>query len=217
MLERAVSYPFDSDNAVSQHIIGGFLWFFSFLIIPQFLMMGYHMEALKRVSNGDTTPPSFTNWSAYLIDGLKFTVVSIGYIILPVVFMAIAMSPVAFSDTASPVLTAVLAAIAVLVYFFGAALVPGAVTHLANTGSLKSAFDVRELKTLWLSREYIVASILYSIATFLVFTAFAFLAVITFGVIYVLYPFLVFYVWMVGMYVFGDVYNTVYTNQSTLY
>ena len=74
-------------------IILGILCLFSFLLIPAFLITGYNYrvinQAVHGVINGKDPLPDFDDLISMFVDGVKFVIVEIVYLILPAIIFLI--------------------------------------------------------------------------------------------------------------------------------
>lgn len=220
MLEDGISFPLKGDNVIAQHIIGGMLWLFSWLLFPAVLVVGYYMDTMRAVINGSDTPPSFGDWGAYTRDGIFAILITLAYFFIP---MAVLIGVVIFtggigfalgSETGSVALLALGGLISVLLYFFAAYFLAGAIVHTVHKGTPSAAFAVSELKQLWLSKTYFIATIVYFIGGFAATVAFTILSTFTFGIGALLYPFFMFYYYQFGAYVFAKAYRDVYDTHT---
>ncbi len=124
----------------------GVLYFLSFFIIPIFLVAGYQYRVIGAGINGmiggDDKLPSFDNITGMFVDGIKYILVQIGYLIVPGVVFVISMMLSVYSDAAS-ILAFVVGIILFIIselYMFIA--IPN---MIANDGSLKAAFKFKRL------------------------------------------------------------------------
>lgn len=216
MLEDGLSYPFNSDNTIAQHLIGGVLWVFSFLLIPAFLVAGYYMDAMRSVINGDDAPPSFGEWGRYMRDGVFAVLVVLAYSLIPVlVFAAFVVFSGIFGGATGNEELSVFFIIAVVLpmtvlYFLATYFLPGAIAHVVNKESPVAAFSFGELKKLWFSKTYLIATLIYIIGGFIITIGFWIVGLVTFGLAFLLYPFFLHYYYLFGVYVFAEAYRDVY-------
>lgn len=214
MLEDGLSYPNNGENPVAQYIIGGALWFFTFFVIPLFLITGYHLATLREVINGSDTPPSFDDWGTYAVDSVKYVVVYLAYTIVPFILIGIA-SYFAMIHTSGPGLVGTLLLLVTLVVALGIMYtLPGVTAEYAASQSIASAFDIPKLTTLWASTDYLFASIIAIFAGIAITVVFSIIGMITFGIGYLLYPFVYFYYFQFCAYVYGKAYRETYHTAS---
>ena len=133
-------------------VILGIFAFFSFLLLPIFIITGYNYRvintAVHGIINGRDPLPGFDDLIAMFVDGIKVVIVQIGYLIIPVIifliFAFIAGSLSGVSATAvmiiGSLLTFVVGIVACLMSQMG-------MCHMAyNEGAFTKAFDLREIK-----------------------------------------------------------------------
>jgi hypothetical protein len=80
----AVKYPISDWKKL---LTLGILLLLGFVIIPAFLALGYVFRVLKATIAGFNELPEFDEWGEMLIDGLKVFVVTIAYMIIPLIIM----------------------------------------------------------------------------------------------------------------------------------
>lgn len=82
-LGRAARYLFDDrDEAVTTVVIGGLLTFFSFLVVPQVVVLGYVVRVLRAVED-DERAPTFDRVRALLRDGVYAYVIWLAWMLVP--------------------------------------------------------------------------------------------------------------------------------------
>lgn len=86
------SFEFAS-RKVTILLILGVLSLFSILIIPLIFVYGYGYRVIKMSTqsmiNGEDEPPEFGEYKKMFIDGLKYIVVYLAYLIIPIIIIAI--------------------------------------------------------------------------------------------------------------------------------
>jgi hypothetical protein len=165
-IESAVNYPREGEEAWKTVAIGAVLSLLSFLLVPAVLVAGYLLRVL-RASLNDEPVPVFEEWGDMLVEGAKTVAVIIVYTIIPGVILTVsgvALAGAALGDGAGSV---VLALGALLGFLIGGALLlvlvyvlPVALSSLASTDRIGSAFAVGEMRPTLFSREYAVAWLL---------------------------------------------------------
>lgn len=126
----------------------GLLSFFSFLIVPLFLFLGYQYRvvtvAVNGMINGDDKLPEFDKYSSMFVDGVKVFLVGLVYLAVPLIIgLAVIFLGMYFNNVGLTVLGIILAIVLVIIGFLASFIaVPNMV---ANNGSLKKAFSFREL------------------------------------------------------------------------
>lgn len=83
MFEKAISYPVSGEKAIGALVIGSLLTLLSVLILPGLLVFGYLVRVLRQDATDGAEVPGYDEWGALLVDGLKATLVTIGYFIVP--------------------------------------------------------------------------------------------------------------------------------------
>ena len=130
-----------ASRKVSILLILGVLSFLNFLIIPLILFYGYNYKVIKlstqSMINVNDVPPEFGDIKVMFINGLKFIVVTLVYMIIPIILFALGVT---YNSRILSVFGLILTLICVAFSFL-------AIPHMAeNNDSLKSAFAIGELK-----------------------------------------------------------------------
>jgi hypothetical protein len=163
-IEDAITYPMESDDWVVTVLIGGAMLLFSFLIIPAFIAYGYVVRALQSNLRGEPEPPTFGDWGGLIVDGLKFAVIGLIYLLIPlaVMFLTVgtAVTAAVTGGDAGAAAGAGTLILGVLVSFvlslvFGYFAVVG-VVNFAHEDSFGAAFDVGTIKDVGLSGDFAV-------------------------------------------------------------
>lgn len=219
MLEDSLTYPTKGDSGIARILIGGGLLLFSFLIVPLFAVMGYFVQTLVGASRGETEPPAFEDWGALIVDGLKAFVVSIAYSLVPLVLFVVLMLVIGFGAPAggdsagTGALFAGVGILMMLLYLVVALVInyvlPAAITNFAREGSIGAAFDFEALKPVLTSGSYVKAVLLMFGVALVVGVAFSIFAMITLGLGYIAAPFVYFYIYLAGAYMFGTAFGDV--------
>lgn len=215
MLEDGLSYPLYGDSALGRIIIGGLLGFGSFLIIPAFALMGYLVWVLGGAARGEKEPPAFDDWGEMIVDGLKATVVTLVYGVIPFVLVFVSIFVIAGggatgSEAGMGILGSIgllgilVSVVAMFVLYY---LIPAALTNMALEGAIGSAFDFGTIKQVVLSVEYLVAWLIPFILAFIANIITAVLAVTIIGLVAI--PFLQFYIQVAAFYMFGAAFGKV--------
>lgn len=214
MLEEAISYPTKGDGGIARLIIGGTLTFFSIFLIPAFFVAGYMMRTMKAASRNEEEPPEFTDWGAMFVDGVKGAVVAIAYSLIPIVVMAVMFIVIGLGSSNDSV--GVLGGIGIVGLLVSLVLalvvqymLPAAFTNLARTGSIGAAFDFDTLGPVLKSKEYITAVLLTFFIAIAGGVVFGIVALVTFGIGYLLLPFFYFWLYLAGSYMFGAAFGKV--------
>ncbi|GGI98525.1 hypothetical protein GCM10008995_05490 [Halobellus salinus] len=212
MLSDALRYPLEGDSWIRTILIGGLLTILSVLILPWFFLQGYYVRVLHGVTNDDPAPPTFTDWVALLVDGVKLFVLNIlvAVVILAVqIAVGIAMgtgpgltgSPPATNPGATGGMPGQIGAVGLLV-FLGAVLVisyvvPAMLANFGREQSLTAAFDASTVLSGALSREYLIAWVLAVAVGLVLGFVGGLLSLLVVGI------FGLFYVQLVTYYLFG--------------
>lgn len=162
----------DRDDWIVTVLIGGVLTFLGFLIVPMFLVYGYVVRALRATIEGESQPPAFDDWGTLLVDGLKVWLVSVIYMLVPIVVGLVTVGGAMLAmATGDPVgagagmvgMFAGMALTFVLALVFGYVAV-AAVVNFAHEGRLGAAFDFGRLRGVVFHRDYAVAWLLSILA-----------------------------------------------------
>ena len=88
MLSDSLDYLRTGEGWERTVLIGGLLAFFSFLLVPGFLVMGYLLRVVRATMHGEAAdPPVFDDWAAMGVDGLKAFLISLVYGFVPGVIL----------------------------------------------------------------------------------------------------------------------------------
>ena len=133
-------------------VILGVMCFFSFLLLPIFLITGYNYRVIENavhgIINGRDPLPGFEDLIDMFVDGIKVVIVQIAYLLVPcIVFIIFALIASQLADFASVaimvigcLITFVLVVIACLMNQMG-------ICHMAyNEGAFTKAFAISEIK-----------------------------------------------------------------------
>lgn len=132
----------------------GVMMFFSFLILPIFLVFGYYYRVLDTAThgmiNGDDKLPKFDDLTSMFVDGLKVFLVKFIYLLIPsIIFLASLIIGGEISGFNNNIGSGIMFVgviisiiLAILFYFLSIMAVSNMV---ANNGSIKDAFDYRSI------------------------------------------------------------------------
>jgi hypothetical protein len=218
MLSDALSFPRRGDDWLSTLLVGGVLTLLGVFVLPAFVVQGYLVRVLDHAARRERTPPSFTQWGALFVDGLKLTVVNVVYSLFVLVPLAVALGAVVVLVPSGPmeagpgttpmppsaggggpgllVFVAFLAAVGLFVLVV-TYLLPAALANFAIEGRLRAAFDVRTVLAGAFTSDYAVAwllAVVVGIAGGLVGSV---LAIVVVGI------FVLFYVQVASYYLVG--------------
>ncbi|EMA00950.1 Protein of unknown function [Haloarcula vallismortis] len=224
-LEDTLRYPMEDDDWTTTVLIGGVLSLLSFLVVPVILVYGYLVQAIGERADGATQPPAFEDWGELLVDGLKAWLISIVYMLVPLVVFGVTVGGSLFAMAtgtragAGAGLAGLFGGLAisfVLSLVFGY-VATAAIIHFACTGDFGAGFDFGTLRTLVLSPEY-ATPWLVSIALFIAVNVVVnLLNVIPFLgslLAVVLSPFATFYVLVVATDLWAGGYNAALDEQD---
>ncbi|WP_324758109.1 DUF4013 domain-containing protein [Haloarcula montana] len=164
MFTEALTYPRESDDVLKTTVIGGVLLLFSFLLVPLFVAVGYLLNVLRSVMDGDEEPPVFEDWGALAVDGLKASVIGFVYSLVPALIAVVAVLGGVMSlglgngGAGSGLVASLIALVAALaiaaVSLAIAYVLPAAIVAYVRTDSMSAAFSVPEIRRLAFSRTY---------------------------------------------------------------
>lgn len=216
MFGEALKFPVSGDSALKNHLIGGVLAIFGFLLFPIFFVQGYLVRVVRVAVEGGDEPPAFDDWGDLFVDGLKLFVVTLGYVIVPTILLFVAIF--AFVGTAAvssgapgevnpgalagaSIVGVLLLLVAMLLFLVVSYLLPAAVANFARHDDIGKAFEFGTVLDAAFSADYFVA-ILFAILLGLIIGVVTFiLSVIIVGLILV--PFISFYSQVATYYLFG--------------
>lgn len=180
-------------------IIGGVLSFFSFLLLPVFILTGYWVRVLEKTGAGDEEPPEFTEWGDLFVKGVVGTVIGLAYAIVPtvlytvVVFGLVGVGAGIGGDGGGLIagigLMTMFAIIPLMLLIYY--IVPAGLTNYAREGSIEAAFDIGAIKPVLLSGEYLMATLFPMAVAVVLMIVNSILAATVIGM--VLVPFVGFY------------------------
>lgn len=173
MLEDALRYPIEGDDALTTIAIGGILELFGFLIVPVLFVYGYLVRVIRTVSAGDDEmPPAFEAWEELLVDGLKASLVALVYTAVPSLVLTIALAPIFLIGSVSVngggggsaivsgiilLFVFVVGIVALLLLLAAVYIVPAAVAAFAQTDRLGAAVSIGELRRIGGSGQFAIA------------------------------------------------------------
>ncbi|MFC6973525.1 DUF4013 domain-containing protein [Halomicroarcula sp. GCM10025709] len=164
MFTEALNYPRESDDVLKTVLIGGLLLFFSFLLVPLFVVVGYVLRVLRSVMDGDEELPVFDEWGELAIDGLKASIIGFVYSLVPTLIAIVAVFGGILSlglgngSAGSGLVASLIALVAtlaiVVVSLAIAYVLPAALVAYARTDSMSAAFSLGEIRRMAFSRTY---------------------------------------------------------------
>ena len=133
-------------------LILGVLSFFHILIIPAVFFYGYNYRVVKlstqSMINEDVAPPNFDDFKQMFIDGLKFIIVVLCYLIVPIIIIAAAV----YGGSLNMILLVIGIILLFIARLFSYLAIP---CMAANDDSLKSAFALSEINKIMASIGYV--------------------------------------------------------------
>lgn len=181
-LDFAIGYP--KRNGWTATIISTAMVFLSFLIVPFFILVGYGFRVARAAALGRPNPPEYDDWGGLIVDGLRFTVVSVVFTVAVylVIFVGLAVAGAADS--------AILVLFLIPLYFAVVYALPAFQTAFVGSNSITGAFtDGRAISLL--QSGYYAKSFLMYIALNIVLSIVATFALITIVGFFVVYAYMV--------------------------
>lgn len=212
-IESAFRYPLRGRDGIERVFIGGLMSYAFFLVVPIFVLLGYLVRVLERSAQGNPEPPEFTDFGTMIIDGLKLTVVSIVYAMIPMFLILVSvvlMGSGQDAGTAGGILSGMgvigllVSLLATVVLYY---VLPAALTNMAVDGGVGAAFDIDTIKRVVLSGDYLIAWLIPFGLGILVNILVGILWFTFIGLIIV--PFIQFYVQVVTFRLFGAAFGEV--------
>ncbi|MBP2250631.1 hypothetical protein J2754_000940 [Halarchaeum solikamskense] len=192
MLEDALKYPLRGEESTTTLLIGGglaiaaliitglgvllsflFVGFLAlpFALVPGVLVQGYLVDVMRHRLRGDPNPPTFEDWAALFVDGLKMLLVGVVYaipVVVGVVFFAVVAAVLAYatqvsSDAGSFLGLAFTAFVFLALLVYGALVgyvYPAAVANWIREDDVMAAFSITALKEATLNTTYLVGWLL---------------------------------------------------------
>ncbi|MBC7118021.1 MAG: DUF4013 domain-containing protein [Methanobacteriaceae archaeon] len=156
IISDAIKYPASDWKKL---IKLGVFYLLGFLIIPLFFAIGYVFRALKATIAGFDELPDFDEWGGMFVDGLKVFVVSLVYLIIPLIIIGVGVftglsSAGAFTPYGNVIvtdLTLLQAGLGIIIIGIIVAIIFGpllfiAIAHMAyNDSEFRAAFRFREI------------------------------------------------------------------------
>jgi hypothetical protein len=174
ILSDSFRYPLTN---LKRYIILGILLFFSFLIIPGILANGYMLRIIKHSFKDSNDFPPFNEWLSLFEDGIKYLIVNIVYLSIPLfvtIFISIiivSMAPISDFNTFFNTFVSVLIIIGLIIltipYFLSLIALP----HIVKKNKLGSLFEIKNLLNVirrigWI--KYLAAVVLLTLFSILV-------------------------------------------------
>jgi hypothetical protein len=153
ILSESFGYP---SKSLKRVLVLGISVLFSILIIPFFIMLGYTLRVMRKSIEGETEPPAFDELGAMIVDGLKYLVAMIGYLLIPGIVMGIGITSAIASIPSYDMIGGNASIIALLtgsgLFLLGfllmlviSVIATIGVANMAHTGKLGAAFRFGEI------------------------------------------------------------------------
>ncbi|MGM0399533.1 MAG: DUF4013 domain-containing protein [Halobacteriota archaeon] len=164
-IQRSITSPMEGENWLKTILIGGVLAFLGVLIVPLLLVYGYVVRVIRGTLSEATEPPTFDDWGDLLVDGVKAWIISLVYMLVPLLVAGFAVggSMVSFATGTEAGAAAgagglwlgfSLSALLALVFGYLAVI---AIVNFAREGAFGAGFDVDVIRTVAVDREYAIA------------------------------------------------------------
>ena len=133
-------------------VILGVICFFSFLLLPAFLITGYNYRvintAVHGVINGRDPLPDFEDLISMFVDGVKFVIVQILYLLVPaIIFLIFALVAGQTNGVAASAIMIIGCIITFVAFVVAELMAQMGICHMAyNEGAFSKAFAIREIK-----------------------------------------------------------------------
>ena len=133
-------------------IILGVICLFSFLLLPAFLITGYNYRVINNavhgVINGRDPLPGFDDLIGMFVDGVKYVIVQILYLLVPcIIFLIFAIIASQVTGVASSAIMIIGCIITFVAFVVAELMIQMGLCHMAyNDGAFSKAFAVGEIK-----------------------------------------------------------------------
>lgn len=233
MLEDALTYPLEGDDAVERLLVGsGLLLLANVLNLAGVLLLvvlvgvllfplaflvslpvaGYLVAVLRTTAQGAAEPPAFGDWGRLFVDGLKATLVVLAYSFVPsVLFLAVAASLFGLGAVTGDVAGGVASGVGLLVlllafpvYLLVAYVTPAALTNFAVEDDLGAAFAFGTVAGVVTDGDYVVAAVVAVVVSLVAGFVATLLNFVLVGIL--VSPFIYFYVYVVSARLFAGAY-----------
>lgn len=142
---EAFNYTRDFSKDVGRLIILAIL---SIIPVVNFVVLGYACNVIKQTPTSNT-PPKFEGFLKMWIDGLKIVIVSIVYMIIPLIIMVVAgLTPTVFTvyqSILSFIFSSVLFLVGLALAFIFSIVMSIGIVHMVKTDNFSKAFAVSEI------------------------------------------------------------------------
>lgn len=133
-------------------VILGVICLFSFLLLPAFLITGYNYRVINNavhgIINGRDPLPDFDDLIGMFVDGVKFVIVQILYLLVPcIIFLIFAVIAGQATGVASSAIMIIGCIITFVAFVVAELMINMGLCHMAyNDGAFTKAFAVGEIK-----------------------------------------------------------------------
>ena len=195
---RGLKFPLEDLDWGKKVLIGGVL---NTVPILNFISLGYALETMKMVMEKDYALPDWEDFGAKFMIGLKAVVINIVYMIIPIVIIIISMVVGLFFGKESIAMIGL--SVGILLAVVIGVMLPMAIANYVAKGSMKVAFNFREITKRIMSVfvEYVVYYII--IIILMVVGLFLFIVPVIGWILGAIY---MFYILLVSAYYFGILY-----------
>lgn len=165
IFEDAIRYPYDDGDGLRALAIGSLLTLLGVLVIPTVLVGGYAIRVIRAVVADEPSPPAWTEWGELFVDGLRVTIVSLVYFVVPSILFVGSVGVAVLPFVTNPgngaaavgVVAAAIAVISLPLFLAAAYVLPAALVGIAVTGRLGTAFAFGRIWTVVTTGDYAVA------------------------------------------------------------
>jgi uncharacterized membrane protein YdjX (TVP38/TMEM64 family) len=196
---RGLKFPLEDLDWGKKILIGGVL---NTVPILNFISFGYALETMKMVMDKDYALPDWDEFGAKFMMGLKAVIISIIYMIIPIVIMTISVIIGLFFGKESIAMIGL--SVATLLAVVIGVMLPMAIASYVAKDSMKVAFNFTEIikRIMSVFVEYVI----YYIVIVILMAIGSFLFVIP-VIGWILGAICMFYLQLVSAYYFGMLYN----------
>ena len=197
---RGLKFPLEDLDWSKKIIIGGVL---NTVPILNFISFGYSLETMKMVMEKDFALPDWDEFGAKFMMGLKAVIISIAYMLIPIVIMLASMVVGLFFGKESIAMIGVM--IAMILAMVIGIMLPMAIANYVAKGNIKAAFNFGEITKR--IKSVFVEYLIYYIAIILLYVVATVMFVIIPIIGWILGAICMFYLQLVFAYYFGILYT----------
>ena len=159
MLKEAFKYPRKSKEFYRLMVLGGVLNFFKYLFFPVLFVYGYFADVLRTTVDGDKRPPRFEDGERLFVDGFKYLVIGMAYMLVPLLISMIG-GPRGLAEAFSGFWGFLTFIVLVLTIY----VLPVALTNFARKSRFRAGFDLKLVKKVSGTMEYLNAFVMCCVA-----------------------------------------------------